>query len=285
MSASTVRHPWRTFLRFSVRGLIVFIFVIGLWLGLLVRSAHIQRDAVAGIINANGQVKYNWEWSDGRAKIGGKPWAPRWLIDQIGIDYFGHVKVASLPGDSDAACAHIGRLPRLEQLTLGGSAASDAGLAHLKGLTKLSELDLRATKVTDAGLANLEGLTSLTFIDLSNTPVSDAGLAHLKGLVHLKDLELNETGVTDAGLAHMTGLMDLSILGLLRTKVSDAGLFYLQGLPNLARVNLRYTQMTDAGITHLKSMAKLEYVGLGDKVTEAGVSALRTAKPNLEMDY
>ena len=44
-----VSHPWRRFLRFSVRGLIVVVLVIGAGLGWIVRQAHIQRDAVAAI--------------------------------------------------------------------------------------------------------------------------------------------------------------------------------------------------------------------------------------------
>ena len=49
MPAVPVARPWRRFLRFSVRGLIVLVLVIGVWLGWLVRSARIQREAVAAI--------------------------------------------------------------------------------------------------------------------------------------------------------------------------------------------------------------------------------------------
>ena len=42
-----VARPWRRFLRFSVRGLIVLVLVIGGWFGWVVRSARIQREAVA----------------------------------------------------------------------------------------------------------------------------------------------------------------------------------------------------------------------------------------------
>jgi hypothetical protein len=62
--------PWRRFLRFSVRGLIVLVLVIGAAIGWLVRSAHIQRDAVAAIRAAGGAVKYDWEWTNGKATPG-----------------------------------------------------------------------------------------------------------------------------------------------------------------------------------------------------------------------
>jgi hypothetical protein len=47
-------HRWRKFLRFSVRGLIVLVLVIGAALGWFVRGARTQRDAVAAIERAGG---------------------------------------------------------------------------------------------------------------------------------------------------------------------------------------------------------------------------------------
>jgi hypothetical protein len=93
--AKPITPPWRRFLRFSLRGLIVLVLVIGLWFGLIVRPAHVQRDAVVAITKAHGSVKYDWEWSNGNAIPGGKPWAPEWLVDLIGVDYFGHVTQVS----------------------------------------------------------------------------------------------------------------------------------------------------------------------------------------------
>jgi hypothetical protein len=81
MPAEPGLHPWRKYLRFSVRGLIVFVLVIGAGLGWIVREAHIQREAVAAIKKAGGSVRYSWEyeweWRDGNSIEGGEPWAPK----------------------------------------------------------------------------------------------------------------------------------------------------------------------------------------------------------------
>jgi hypothetical protein len=45
-----------------VRALFVLVLVFGIWLGWLVRSARIQRDAVVAIRQAGGLVTYNWGW-------------------------------------------------------------------------------------------------------------------------------------------------------------------------------------------------------------------------------
>jgi hypothetical protein len=39
--------------------------LFGLWLGWLVRSTQLQRDAVAAITNAYGHASYNWQQKDG----------------------------------------------------------------------------------------------------------------------------------------------------------------------------------------------------------------------------
>ena len=65
ISAVPVGRPWRRFLRVSVRGLIVLVLVTCAWLGWIVRSARIQREAVAAITETGGEVNYNWEWKDG----------------------------------------------------------------------------------------------------------------------------------------------------------------------------------------------------------------------------
>ncbi len=174
---------WRRYLRFSVRGLIVLVLVIGAGLGWVVRSARMQREAVAAIKDAGGIAFYNWEWRDGNPVVGGKPWAPKWLVERIGVDYFGHVtcvQLISLSKPTDTTLTHVARLTELEVLIIGPSTLGDDELAHLKSLTKLLSLAVIGTQVTDAGLAHLKGLTNLSFVYLGGTQVTDAGTRGLK---------------------------------------------------------------------------------------------------------
>jgi internalin A len=271
-----ISRPWWTYLRFSIRGLIVLVLLMGLGLGWMVRSAHTQRDAVAAIRKAGGLVKYDWEWSNGYDISGGKPWAPQWLLDLIGVDFFGHVTSVWLqPAPTDGAIAEVGRLTQLERLQLVGRFFSDGELSHLKGLTKLSNLCL--SNVSDAGLARLKGLTKLKILIISGTQVTDAGLAHLKGLTNLKCLQLDGTQVTDAGLAHLEGLTKLTHLTLGATQVTDAGLAHLKGLTNLTLLFLlEDTQVSDAGLAHLKGLTRLSSLDLqGTHVTDAGLAHLK----------
>ena len=88
MPAAPVSRPWRRYLRFSMRGLIVLLVVIGVALGWLVRGARNQREAVAAIRKTGGLVSYDWESKNGKWVRNGRPWAPKWLVDALGVDYF-----------------------------------------------------------------------------------------------------------------------------------------------------------------------------------------------------
>jgi hypothetical protein len=169
----------RRWLRISVRALLLLVLFIGCWLGWMVRAARIQRETVAAIQGAGGRVLYDWEWENGYPKNEG-PWAPKWLVDRLGIDYFGSVvyvefnvfdtygmttsenagfdatRLQSYRQRFDAALAHVGRLRRLEELELSTSEVTDAGLKHLMELTALKKLDLENTNVTDAGVQELQ---------------------------------------------------------------------------------------------------------------------------------
>ncbi len=313
--AKPVSRPWRRFLRVSMRGLIVLVLVVGSGLGWLVRSARIQRDAVAAITKAGGSVQYNWEWANGKPLAGGRPWVPRRMIDLIGVDCLGHVtrvsytqraldsmnalrakinaelsapiaaraELAEAQTKPDPALGHAGgeAVTHVQPLApiKSPESESQAFMADLTRLPQLSSLDLSFTDVTDDGLAHLKELTSLSELDLMHTRITDSGLAHLKGLSNLSCLRLGD-GFIAAGLRVEESLKPLFDL----PPITDAGLAHLEGLTNLAELDLSGTEMTDAGLVHLKTLANLRIIDLrGTRVTDAGAKELQRALPRLKI--
>ncbi len=207
----------------SLRSLLIVVLVLGAWLGWFVRSVRIQHDAAAAVQRAGGTVAYDIDWRNEGFNPYARPWTPmrlldgklwgtKWLIDHLGIDYFGSVVTVDLiprrandpARANDATLELVGQLSRLDSLRLTGTAVTDAGLVHLKGLTSLRDLQLGNTQITDAaGLAHLKGLTALRQLLLFNTPVTDAGLDHLKDLTSLVLLDLSGTKVTDDGVIEL----------------------------------------------------------------------------------
>jgi hypothetical protein len=198
MTDQTGPRPWwhLSRVRLSLRALMFIVMVIAIWFGRYVISVRVQQDAVAAVRKVGGAVAYDWDWgSPYDPNIifpNGKPRAPKWLANLIGVDYVANVVYVNLaypgggPGNmaDDETLAHVGRLGRLEYLNLGFTAVTDAGLAHLKGLTNIVDLDLWDTQVGDEGLAHLNGLTNLQILGLVGTRVTDDGVLELKHALH-----------------------------------------------------------------------------------------------------
>ncbi len=102
--------------------MIVVVLLVGGWLGWLVRSARIQREAVAAITRKGGMAQYDWEfiWERRDDDVPNPPpWASRRLTDTIGVDCFGHVTDVWLdPEDADAVLVEVGRLTQLKRLKI-----------------------------------------------------------------------------------------------------------------------------------------------------------------------
>jgi hypothetical protein len=174
----------RSFFRFSVRGLLVLILVIGCglgWIARVVRIGQVQRRAVAAITQAGGWVVYDTDWDDRQNASRWKPRWPKWLIDQVGIDYVGNVVFINLHDrGTDLVMSHVGRLKNLKQLHRPGRAVTDVGLAHIGRLNDLQLLSLDDTQVTDLGLVHLNELSKLKWLKIGRTRVTDAGVAELR---------------------------------------------------------------------------------------------------------
>jgi hypothetical protein len=177
-----VAITWKRYTRLSVRALAAIILLIGAVFGWLVHRAHLQRDTIAAIKRAGGEVWYDWQFRGNSNVPNAGPDGPKWLVDALGVDYFGNVSAvaAQTPKFSDQELGLVANLQKLERLNLNGSSITDAGLAAVRALRNLDALLLVATHTSDAGLVNLKDLSRLTLLDLDQTRVTDGGLAHLR---------------------------------------------------------------------------------------------------------
>jgi hypothetical protein len=186
-------RPFRQlFVAVSQRRLMVFVLVLGAVLGWCVRSARIQRNAVAAIERTKGSVFYDVQNRNEGPNFYYKPFglkwlfhprdlAPKWLVDRIGLDYSGAVVSAHLGlSADDTTMTQVGQLDRLESLGLGGTHVTDTGLVYVERLTLLRDLNLGDTGITDAGLTHLRGLQNLRTLELWKTQVTDDGVLALQ---------------------------------------------------------------------------------------------------------
>ena len=107
--------------------------------------------------------------------------------------------------DADATLAGVGRLPRVQRLSIAFTPVSDAGMNCLRALTGLGSLSLRYLDgTTSEGFRNIKGMTQLRTLELESLPLTDAELSLLRPLTELRTLELEQVKLTDAGMATWT---------------------------------------------------------------------------------
>jgi hypothetical protein len=217
----------RRWYQFTLRTLLVLVLLCAVacsWFAVKMNRARRQKEAVAAILNAGGEIGYDYQLDGGLRTRGGEPPTPAWLRDLLGHDFFEDVVCVWLhKGMGDEVASRLGGLPKLERLHVWSSPVTVAGLVHFKGLTELHTLTLVDAGIADAHLAHFSGLTELKYLYLSRNPLGDVGLPHLTGLAELVILDLTETDVSDAGLEHLKRLSKLRYLYLSRTRATPEG--------------------------------------------------------------
>jgi hypothetical protein len=290
------RRPFRRWLRFSLRTLLILITLLGIWIGVKVNQARRQKEAVEKLLTLGAEIAYDHQWMgtwyDSTMELN----VPMWAQQLCGKDFFQNVafvyfqpkrgpgpaitdddlvhlaafpKLKSLIVDrlvTDVGLAHIPRPDRLVHFNASSTSLSDEFLKRLSGSRRLEQLWLDGTLVTDRGLSRLGPLPLLRTLALDATKITDDGLAILEPMPSLESLSIGSTSITDAGLAHVTRYRSLTHLGLERMAITDAGLVHLQDLPKLNLVFLKGTQVTDKGIAALtKALPKLQIASAPEK--------------------
>ena len=295
-------RPWRRFLRFSVRGMIVLVMVVGGWLGWIVRSVRIEREAVAVVAKAGGEVHFDWEWKDGIALSGGKPRSPKWLVNVFGAEYFGHVDHVSFAAIGRNAkdfreftamlekirrdLSELGEHVNGEPASFLESATPDEAslIRSVWPLRSVWRPESTGTATIDSGqlIPLLKGLSKLSHLDLRGNDLSGESLAPFSDLTGLSILDLGDTVMTESQFSHMKGLKQLSELYLDSTIISDSDLAMLKALSRLTHLDLKKTQVGDAGLVQLRALRNLNALNLSQtRVTDAGLVHLKVLT-NLE---
>ena len=184
------RHSWQRYMRADLPSLLALVVANGVWLGWFVRSARVQREVVATIEKAGGMVEYDWQFSNGMRNANARPWAPKWLVNLLGVEYFGKViRIYNLGGNAtDAELAADWAPARSLESCSHPTAHILQRASPARTLTRLGELILDGTDLTDDGLAYMKGMCCLESLQIPGTKITDDGLAHVKALARLKSV-------------------------------------------------------------------------------------------------
>jgi hypothetical protein len=104
-SAIQEMNPTRRWLQYSLRSFLILLTALAVWLGIIVKRAAEQREAVKAIEALGGRVTYDWKLSGFEGCSVGlprgplpEPRGPRWLRWLVGDEYFQEVRLVKFAG-------------------------------------------------------------------------------------------------------------------------------------------------------------------------------------------
>jgi hypothetical protein len=177
--------PFRHWYQYSLRTLMIVVTLFAVacsWFAVKMKQARRQREAVEAILKSGGTVAYDYECDkSGKVMPSTEPFAPIWLRNLLGDDFFYDIVYAEV--SNDTALAQLQNFPQLKWLQAIQSGITDNGMQHLGTLTQLKRLSLEYTQVTAAGLEHLNVLPRLDRLDLGDNKILNEDLEKLQHIL------------------------------------------------------------------------------------------------------
>ena len=290
------RHPLRrSWLRLSIRTLLVAVTLLCVWLAYAAHRARLQEDLVRRInANGGGAFGYHHEMDEAGQHIpDAEPPGPLWLRRLIGDHAFLRIRYVGTYKVREEEMQLISEFPSIEELSLDES-VRDEWLKHLAPLRNLKTLTLESAHISDHGIEHLAGLRKLEFLNLTHARVTDEGLKHLANLRNLKELILDYTQVTADGADWLRQhLSQVKVLAAgfasapdereaVRQLIKSGGHFSADKDGCISEVMFFGTDVDDDDLRPLESLKRLQSLQLvNTRVTFAGVNRILQANPKL----
>jgi len=234
----------RRWIQFTLKGLLIAVAVVALWLGRTVSRVRNQALVVADVQEAGGSVWFendqprfveHWLTPDRipSTTAAGPDWLRRWLGD----DYFRNV----VQIDFKASRQNRLELPNFEQLG-----------PRLSKLPKLETIRFEIDSPDEVLVEFAESSDISRLKDLYvDGLVTDKGVKHIGGLSGLETLNLRYTEITDKGVIHLVNLKNLHSLFLYSSELTERGVATVLALPNLKRLILYDCAITEEELAAL----------------------------------
>jgi hypothetical protein len=156
----------------SLRGMMIMIALLAIWLGWKVNKASNQRETVAIIKKHVARVAYDWSGPATKGPSGRTPPGPVWLRKWLGDEYFQEIIYVNM-AYSDPELSDVLSLEGTPRVING------PGIACLRSLPALDTLMLMSSQITDDGMEELATLPNLRVLYVRRSSVSPEARARL----------------------------------------------------------------------------------------------------------
>lgn len=286
---------WRKrLLRFSLGSFLVAIALIAAALGWIRHRAEQQRLAVEWIVSQGGEIRYdhyhklntNVYYQAGSAEDKAQSAALRpkdsWFCALLGDHYVYRIEQVSFYEAKLAG--EVWRLPYaygVQRIILQDCDVSAEALAAIGKCRSVEELTICDSRCDPAGLGHLAQLPQLKTLFLQGTPLDDGALEQIGKCRSLESLDLTYCTFPADDALHLRSLTRLRHCGLGFTSAADRHLTIVSSWPDLEYLEVGQ-QVTDDGLDHLAGVTKLKgIIFMKSDITDAGIVKL-IDHPNLK---
>jgi hypothetical protein len=221
----------RRWLQFSIRGLLVFITLVALFLVFVVLPAERQRRACNLLETSGGFWMFSQDYKiykssqqDTRSQF--HKWIRHYLdkieyafvcrteLENLQLDSLPHLKYLHLYGVtlSSTSLPEVGKLPQLEKLELEACEIHGKDLSGMGDLKRLKEIKSISTEFRCDSLSGIEKLQSLEVLDLYFPGFSRYDLTPIAKLPRLKSLGRSGLDFTSDGYKQLSNSSSLETI-------------------------------------------------------------------------
>jgi hypothetical protein len=174
----------RTWMRFSLRAVILVLTMGCIALAYFFNQCRRERAAVDAVVKAGGKVSFERQGETPTQNV------PAWLRSMLGEEPFRTPLYVTFRGeevDDELLASHLPAFGSAERIVVISPNVSDQGLAYLPKNAAYEILWLDCAEVTDAGMEHLAALKRIDSLALNCDRLTPAGIRRLKGLAVVRD--------------------------------------------------------------------------------------------------
>lgn len=277
-------RPKRSWLRFSMRGLLLLIFVLAVTMTWLANhwSQHRIEAEIAERIGAAKGIALTYEiggrFNDQRSEMeqSRRDWI-KWAVGDDAFDRIYDVSFFEEAGEFEFLVPELAKLESLENLYIRSEKLSPQSIDITGKLPKLTNLSLHVETLTPEQLRQLSSLKNLKSLELPYE-ATDEHLAELRHFPKLEELKISGPHITSDGLRALIPITSLRSLEIgNRETLSPMDAQQLAQLTQLESLSLwcDIDEEALAKIAQLTSLQRL-WIYSGKGITPEGFAHLAT---------
>jgi Leucine-rich repeat (LRR) protein len=181
----------------------------------------------------------------------------------------------------DEGLAEIGRIKKLQQLTIAYTKVTDAGMDSVVKLQALKALNISGNQITDVGVRKIcNSLPLLEELAIEKLPITPQVIQEIGKLKNLRRLEIGRMELSKEFLIELGKLEHIEELSLRQAEVDVSALAELSNLKRLRWLRLTGVDLKGADLSWLKHLSDIEILHLdGENITDEELETMEITGP------